>query len=502
MLASSSVLSRFANRLFGRTTGRRHFRRADLTRRDRTPVFHAAEVMEERALLSATLGAALSIGNDTGKSSAFGVAADSAGNSYVTGAFSGTVDFDQGGTHAGDSDILTARGSGDVFVAKYAADNSLLWVQRMGGDADIPPEVLGVTDVGRKIEVDGSGNVYVVGDFRESADFGATTLSTAGDPDGFVVKLNAGGTIQWARDWGTTANDWGAGVDVDSSGNVYALGSRATAGYDMLKFNSAGTSLWSKSITTGTAVGGGLAVDGTGNVFVAGSFRGTTDFDPGFRTRNVSSGPGGAGFALKLDTNGNFKWVSPFVGRTVGSSSGYSAGQSVALDGSGNVLVGGYYRNTVDFNPGSGTSTLPAIGGGYIAKLNSSGGLVWARALENSSTTFVYGLAADSAGNVYASGLFQGTIDLNPGAGIDARTSAGGDDIFVVKLTSAGNYSWAETFGGTGADTGFGIAVDPTGGVHLAGYYEATVDFDPDPLNTYYLTAPARNAFRLRLEQV
>jgi hypothetical protein len=145
---------------------------------------------------------------------------------------------------------------------------------------------------------------------------------------------------------------------------------------------------------------------------------------------------------------------------------------------------------------------LPTVGGGFITKLNSSGGLVWARALENSDSTFVYGLAADSAGNVYATGMFQGTIDLNSGAAIDARTSAGGNDIFVVKLTASGNYSWAETFGGTGNDIGFGIAVDPTGGIHLAGQYEGTVDFDPDPLDTYYLTAPVRNAFRLRLRQV
>lgn len=501
MLASSSILSRFAGRLFPRCAGDKRFRRSDLRQRERAPVFHAAEVMEERALLSATFGAALGIGNDTGKSMAFGVTADSAGNSYVTGSFSGTVDFDQSATHAGDSDILTARGSGDVFVAKYAADNSLLWVQRMGGDAQVSA---GVTDAGRKVEVDGSGNVFVVGEFRDSADFGATTLSTAGDSDGFLVKLNAGGTIQWARDWGTTVNDAGYGVDLDSSGNVYALGNRGLVGFDMLKFSSTGTPLWSKSITTssGNSAGGSLAVDGTGNVFVAGSFWGTYDFDPGPKTNNVSSGPSQSAFTLKLDTNGNFKWVSPFVGQTVGSTNGYSSAQSVALDGAGNVIVGGYYGNTVDFDPGRGVSTLPGTHGGFVTKLNSSGGFVWARALENSDTTFVYGLATDSSGNVYASGTFQGTIDLNPGGGIDARTSAGGYDIFVVKLTASGNYSWAETFGGTGADIGFGVAVDPTGGVHLAGYYEGTVDFDPDTLSTYDLTAPVRNAFRLRVQQV
>jgi hypothetical protein len=116
----------------------------------------------------------------------------------------------------------------------------------------------------------------------------------------------------------------------------------------------------------------------------------------------------------------------------------------------------------------------------------------------------VYGLDVDSAGSIYATGAFYGTVDLDPGAGSNTHTTAGGGDIFVEKRTAAGNYSWAETFGGTGLDVGFGIAVDPTGGVHLAGFYSGTVDFDPDPLNTYYLTNPGTfaNAFRLRLRQV
>src|SRR5262245_20370678 len=96
------------------------------------------ESLEDRIVLSAapTFGAALSIGNGTGSSSAIDVATDAVGNSYITGRFSGTVDFDRGVAHTGDTDILAARGSRDIFVAKYAPDNSLTWVKRMGGDSD------------------------------------------------------------------------------------------------------------------------------------------------------------------------------------------------------------------------------------------------------------------------------------------------------------------------------------------------------------------------------
>ncbi|MSR56778.1 MAG: hypothetical protein EXS05_03795 [Planctomycetaceae bacterium] len=481
-------------------------RRADLRRRAIQPSYVAAEVLEERALLSAAFGSALSIGNDA-SNSANDVATDQGGNSYNTGYFSGIVDFDQAAAHSGDTDILTARGATDAFVAKYAPDNSLAWVQRMGGDATNVNNAF-LTDSGSKIAIDGNGSVYVTGQFMGSADFGSTTLSSAGDRDGFVVKLDAGGTVQWARSWGTTAFDVAGGVGVDSAGNVYALGSQSypnSVTYDVLKFNSSGNSVWSKSIVARQGANtGDLAVDGPGNVSLAGQFRGTVDFDPSNKTNYVSSGPQPAAFVLKLDTNGKFGWVSPFVGQTVGSTTGYAAAQSVALDGSGNVIVGGYYNYSVDFNPGAGTTTLPTSGRGFITKLNSSGGLVWARALEANDTTFVYGLDVDAAGSIYATGAFFGTVDLDPGSGVDSRTTAGGPDIFVLKLTAAGNFSWAETFGGTGNDVGFGIAVDSSGVVHLAGAYGNTVDFDPDPLAIYNLTTPGtfRNGFRLRLRQV
>jgi hypothetical protein len=250
---------------------------------------------------------------------------------------------------------------------------------------------------------------------------------------------------------------------------------------------------------------------------VGGSFSGTVDFDPGPKTKYVSSGvgccgvPNEAGFVLKLNSNGTFGWVSPFVGQVQGGTKGYAVTHSVALDNAGNVFAGGFYAGgPVDFNPGSGITTLPGTGG-FITKLNSSGGLVWARGLEAASGSLsARGLAVDAAGAVYATGYFTGTADFDPGAATYVRTAVPGgtnidlQDIFVVKLTSAGNFAWAETFGSDTHDSGFGIAVDSGGDVHVAGRYSGTVDFDPDPLEEYTLTASGtlRSGFKLRLRQV
>jgi hypothetical protein len=79
----------------------------------------------------------------------------------------------------------------------------------------------------------------------------------------------------------------------------------------------------------------------------------------------------------------------------------------------------------------------------------------------------------------------------------------GESDIFLVKLTAAGNYAWGETFGGVTRDVGWSVGVDAAGCVHLAGFFTDIVDFDPDPLAEYFLGAPAarRNGFLLRLRQ-
>jgi len=508
MRTSTSLWSRVTQQLFGKSpaVSKRSHGRNRIPARQRK-----FDNLESRAVFDASFGAALSIGSDeVGGHVAFDIASDSAGNSYLTGSFVGTVDFDQTTAHLNDTDILTARGSaansnsGDIFVAKYAPDNSLIWVTRMGGDTINA----GNSDVGRMIAIDAAGSVYVSGKFCGTADFGSTILSSAGSTDGFVAKLNSSGVIQWANRWGTVEQpgafgDDGYGLDVDAAGNVYAIGTRYNTGIDVYKYNSSGGFVWTKSVETKTSgVSTDLVVSSTGNVYVAGSFSGTVDFDPSSKTNYVLSGPGNSAFVLKLNTDGKFGWVSPFVGLGSGSSAGSSTAQAITLDANDNILVGGYYKNSVDFKPGVGTTTLPTIGGTFITKLNQSGRLVWARALEDANSMFLKGIDVDAAGSVYATGYFQGTADLDPGTGSYLRTSAGSDDIFVVKLSSTGNYVWAETFGGSSSDLGYGISVDINGDVHLAGLFRGTVDFDPDPNSIYNLTTPGTSkGFRLKLRQ-
>ena len=88
-------------------------------------------------------------------------------------------------------------------------------------------------------------------------------------------------------------------------------------------------------------------------------------------------------------------------------------------------------------------------------------------------------IAVDSSGNIYTTGHFNGTVDFDPGAGTTNLTSAGGNDVFVSKLNSAGELVWVKQFGGTGNDMGYSVAVDSSGNVHTTGFFSETVDFDP-----------------------
>jgi Beta-propeller repeat len=114
----------------------------------------------------------------------------------------------------------------------------------------------------------------------------------------------------------------------------------------------------------------------------------------------------------------------------------------------------------------------------------------------------VKSIAVDVAGNIYTTGFFSGTADLDPGAANVNLTSAGGTDAFVSKLNSQGELEWAYRLGGTGADAGLSITVDTASNVYIGGYFSATVDFDPSAAIVNLVSAGSDEAFIWKLNSL
>jgi hypothetical protein len=237
---------------------------------------------------------------------------------------------------------------------------------------------------------------------------------------------------------------------------------------------------------------------------VGGDFIGTVDFDPGSGTYALTSGggkgnPSRAGFVIKLTSNGTLAWADHFQVGTYATS----GVKDVKVDSSGNVYAVGLADGTVDFNPARKTAfNVTASDDGFAVKLGSQGQFVWAKTFGGNTNFDVYGAALDASGSLYITGSFYGTADFDPGSSVFSRTSAGEEDVFVMKLNSNGGFEWAATMGGSGLDRGQAVAVDGSGNVYVAGLFKGHSDFDPDLTGTYYLDAnPGSAMFWVKLTQ-
>jgi hypothetical protein len=243
-------------------------------------------------------------------------------------------------------------------------------------------------------------------------------------------------------------------VDFNPGSATSVLETKAIGSF-VLKLTSAGNLTWARAFTGGTsdiANGADIAVDANGNVYSTGSYSNSIDFDPGTKSSQkfiLSTGGGGltdAAYVSALNSSGNFLWAKST--RFVDSASIHSAhGTAIALDGLGGVYLTGSFDGTTDFDPGAGTFNLIAVGGSdaFVWKLDTSGGFVWAGRMGGTGGDFGRGISVDAAGNIFTAGNFMGTADFDPGPSTYDRSSAGGYDLFVVKLVQTGSLAIASS---------------------------------------------------------
>ena len=389
-----------------------------------------------------------------------GVAADSSGNVVVVGNFAGTVDF------AGSS--LSSVGGSDVFVVKLDPSGSLVWNKRFGGPTSQHATGVAV--------VNGAGDVFVLGTFSGTVDFGGGPFIASGPQDIFVMKLDSTGAHVWSKHFGYPSGlQVAAGVAADSAGNVFITGTFSGPvdfgggsivaggnGIFLAKFDAVGNHAWSKPFGGGLAdVGASVAADQNGNVIVTGTFWGTADFGG---VPITSAGKSDL-FIAKFGGIGSHQWSKGF------GSPGYDDGSSVAVDNDGNVLVAGSFSGTADFGGG------PLISAGgqdiILAKFGAAGNHVWSRRYGDDLDQTGTGVAVDGDGNVLVTGALAGAVNFGGGP----HASAGGSDVFLAKLDPLAAHQWSQRFGNASNQAGVSVCAGLGGNVIATGYFAGTSDF-------------------------
>jgi hypothetical protein len=274
-----------------------------------------------------------------------GLIVDSIGNAYITGHFSRTTTFDN---------LSLTSIDRDMFIAKISSIGSWQWAVKVDGSGEDYSR-------GKAMAVDSNDNIYLTGIFAETAIFGNITLTSRGDYDIFVAKISSSGSWQWIVEAGGVSEDIGVGIAVDSTGNIYVSGkisetttfgsTNLTSNGDtdifIAKLNNSGS--WQWAVNVGDSEGDSghdIVVDSTGNAYVVGVFKLTATFGSisleGDITKEI--------FIAKISSSGLWEWALK------ADTSDHSSGLGIALDEKCNVYVTGHFKGTATFGNTSFTS--------------------------------------------------------------------------------------------------------------------------------------------------
>lgn len=300
------------------------------------------------------------------------------------------------------------------------AQGDYLWAKSIGGNE--PDQI---TDV----STDPNGNVFITGYFYSSTiTFGSITLTnsqiitdpkTPPTPDVYIVKYDASGNVLWAKSGGASGIDYAYSIALDSYGNAYVTG----------KFTNA--------ITFGSTQ---LISKGSFDIFI-----------------------------VKYDPAGNVVWAKSAAGNADDS------GTSIAIDTKNNVLIGGYFGQTLTFDTIQiTTSNLNSnYYDAFLAKLDSSGNLLWIKSISGNASELLSEINTDVNGNILVTGSF--TSDTLIAGSFNLINTDGASDMYLIKYDPTGNVSWVRSSTGSENDFGRSVSTDAKGNVFVTGNYRSPV---------------------------
>jgi hypothetical protein len=432
-----------------------------------------------------------------------GIALDAEGRAYVTG-WTTSSDFP---TTIGVIDMN--YNGGDAFVVKLNPSGSrLIYATFLGGSN---------SDDAHALAVDATGNAYVIGatwssDFPVTPGAFDTSFNGSGqyNYDAFVVKLDPVGTsLVYTTFLGGSSADPIQSIAVDASGNAYVTGWTISNDFPVtqgtfdtsfnghsdsfvVKLNPSGSNLDYATFLGGSSGAAGLdiAVDGIGHAYVVG-YTASSDFPTTPSAFDTSHNGSSDAFVIKLNPTASTLVYATFLGGHT-----WDFGDGIAVDATGSAYVTGETRSSeFPTTPGAfdtsfnGGDTRGIYGDAFVVKVDPTGSaLTYATLLGGSYYDRGCAIEIDATGSAYITGdtyisVTNGNDSEEFPTTPDAfdRSHNGEFDAFVVKLNSAGDtLAYATFLGGSRWDTGYAIAVDVSGRVHMAGNTDSS-DFPVTP---------------------
>ena len=341
-------------------------------------------------------------------------------NIYCGGRYNGTLSF-VNGDRTTFGTTLSILGVQSGFIAKYNTNGTVQWNARMGGTGNNDAVYNMASDPSQNVYVCGTSNSVTFTAYNSSATGGAgfaTTLSRSGVADGFILKYNTNGAVQWvAKQGNTLGSTLTVGVTADAT-NVYALGTYS--GSNLTVFNSSGTSF--------------------ANV--------------------LPNAAAGDLFITKYDTNGNALWVIRAGGSGLETTD--VLGRSIHVENSNVYICGDFRSNPLTFFDASGTQNvtltsnllLDGTQNAFLAKYDINGNFRWCTRIGGAGTDGAYSVRADQSGVTVVGYSSSATIFIfNKDGSIDWQLGQGGvNDGFMVEYTHDGDYVTAARFNSGNVD--------------------------------------------------
>jgi len=358
---------------------------------------------------------------------AYDLAVDSSDNIYVTGIFTGAVDFDPGDG----VDIRWAIDSEDIFLLKFSSDGTRIWAKTLGGPG---------WDRASRVCFDPAGYIIVAGKFQQTVDFdpgpGEYLQTTVDSGNAFFSKFDLDGNWLLTGTWG--------GLDALNADEAFAVG-----------------------------------CDNYSNIYLAGKYYSTADLNPGMDIYEQTSNGLSDAYLIKLDQYGTFLWSRSFGGPYDDCIN------DLALDQSGNVYVTGNYLSPIDFAQGSGAPVDYASHGKsdvFLSKYSSSGDHIWTRTWGGASAETGNRVVCDMNGNIHVLSNYNTAIYFDPPQGQNNIPEGSCDKILLCRFNPDGNlvkfHEWGSLNWYSGGSRGFGLDIDPLMNISIVGTFSGYVDFD------------------------